>query len=447
MNSLPISRRFFVKQGALAFAAIGAGALLGPDFLRASVLAAEPRRAAGGRKILVCIFQRGAADGLSMVVPFGDPDYYRLRSEIALAAPTQTAGAAGVLDLGGGFGLHPALAPLHELYGAGELAVVHACGNPSGTRSHFEAQDLMELGTAREKNLPSGWLNRLITACPEDAAQHTALQAVALTGQLPRSLHGPEEAIAIADLARFGVGGGSAQSTRVADRMMGGAARMNVARGFAEIYENAVGDALHGAGQDGFAAIDLLKKIQPGSYQAAAGAKYPNGNFGRALRQVAQLIKAEVGLEIAFVESGGWDTHVNQGGATGALATRLTEFGGGLAALHRDLGEKMSDVLVLTMSEFGRTARQNGNRGTDHGSGTAFFALGGSVRGGQVLGEWPGLAPDRLFEGRDLTITTDYRDFFAEACVRHMGVAANALGAIFPQHAASPAKFRGYLRS
>jgi uncharacterized protein (DUF1501 family) len=449
MNTPHISRRFFVKQGALAFAAIGAGALFGPDFLRSSVLAAETQRSAGGRRVLVCLFQRGAADGLSMVVPYGDKDYYALRNDIALAAPSRKAGAAGVLDLDGRFGLHPALAPLHALYGAGELAVLHACGNPQATRSHFEAQDLMESGTGADRNLATGWLNRLVGACPQDAEHASALRAVAMTGQMPRSLQGREEALAIADLERFGVRGGAGERGGAADMMggmaAGGSGRAGAAKGFEDIYESAVGDALHGAGRDGFAAMDLLRKVDPKRYAPAHGAVYPNGGFGKSLRQVAQLIKAEVGLEIAFVEIGGWDTHANQGAATGALATRLTELAGGLAALHRDLGEKMSDVLVLTMSEFGRTARQNGNRGTDHGHGTAFFALGGGVRGGRVLGDWPGLATDKLFEGRDLAITTDYRDFFAEACVRHMGVAEADLGKVFPGHRPSAAKFRGYL--
>ncbi|HEU5080475.1 MAG TPA: DUF1501 domain-containing protein [Opitutaceae bacterium] len=431
-----ISRRFFIKRGALAFAAIGAGALFGPDFLRSSTLAAEPRRAVGGKRVLVCLFQRGAADGLSMVVPYGDRDYYRLRSDIALPAPTRSAGAAAVLDLDGHFGLHPALAPLHELYKAGELAVVHACGNPHGTRSHFEAQDLMEAGTDVDKTLLSGWLNRMIGVCPEDAARHSALRAVAMTAQMPRSLQGSEEAIAIADLARFGVSGGGASMNA-----------SSAAQGFEQIYENAVGDALHGAGEEGFAAMGLLKKVDPRGYVPAHGAQYPAGTFGRSLRQVAQLIKAEVGLEVAFVEIGGWDTHANQGAAAGILANRLGEFGKGLAALHRDLGEKMSDVTVLTMSEFGRTARQNGNRGTDHGFGTAFFALGGPVRGGRVLGKWPGLAPDKLHEGRDLAITTDYRDFFAEACVRHMGVSEKDLARVFPGFETSTNRFGGYLQS
>lgn len=439
MNTPHISRRFFVKQGALAFATLGAGALFGPDFLRSSVFAAETRKSSGGRRVLVCLFQRGAADGLSMVVPYGDKDYYKLRNEIALAAPSQKAGVEGVLDLDGRFGLHPALRPLHDLYGAGELAVLHACGNPKATRSHFEAQDLMESGTGDDRKLATGWLNRMIGCCPEDAAHHSALRAVAMTSQMPRSLHGAEEALAIADLERFGVGGGAAAAGAMS------ASTKGAAKSFEDIYESAAGDALHGAGRDGFAAMDLLKKVDPKRYTPANGAAYPNGGFGKSLRQVAQLIKADVGLEIAFVEVGGWDTHANQGAANGTLATRLTELAGGLAALHKDLGEKMSDVLVLTMSEFGRTARQNGNRGTDHGHGTAFFALGGGVRGGRVLGDWPGLSTDRLFEGRDLAITTDYRDFFAEACVRHMGVAEGELGKVFPGHVASAKKFRGYL--
>lgn len=443
MNSPQISRRFFVKQGALAFAAIGAGALFGPDFLRSSVLAAETRKSGGGKRVLVCLFQRGAADGLSMVVPYGDKDYYALRSDIALAGPSQKAGAAGVLDLDGRFGLHPALKPLHALYGAGELAVLHACGNPQATRSHFEAQDLMESGAGSDKNLATGWLNRLIGCCPEDAEHHSALRAVAMAGQMPRALQGREEALAIADLERFGVKGGAAASSMPS--MGGGMSGGGAAKGFEDIYESAVGDALHGAGREGFAAMDLLKKVDPKRYTPANGAAYPNGNFGKSLRQVAQLIKAEVGLEIAFVEIGGWDTHANQGAASGALANRLTELANGLGALHKDLGSRMSDVLVLTMSEFGRTARQNGNRGTDHGHGTAFFALGGGVRGGRVLGDWPGLSTDKLFEGRDLAITTDYRDFFAEACVRHMGVAESELGKVFPGHVATAKKFRGYL--
>lgn len=462
MNSLPlfssparppITRRFFLKRGALAFAALGAGAMLGPDFLRGSVLTADTRKSSGGRRVLICIFQRGAADGLSMVVPYGDPDYYRIRSDIALRAPLKGGAEGQVRDLNGFFGLHPALGALHPLYGAGELAIVHACGNPGATRSHFDAQDLMESGTDKNKNLVTGWLNRMIGCCPEDAArQVSAVRAMAMTGQLPRSLQGRNEALAVADLERFGLKETPAVASRRRDRdvgvMEGPSSRPGAAaKGFEDLYESPSGDAVHGAGRDGFAAMQLLSKVDPRRYSPANGATYPNGSFGRSLRQVAQLIKEDVGLEVAFVEIGGWDTHANQGAATGSLATRLTEMSNGLAALHKDLGSKMSEVLVLTMSEFGRTARQNGNRGTDHGHGTVFFALGGGVKGGSVLGDWPGLSEGKLFERRDLAITTDYRDFFAEACVRHMGVSTADLDKIFPGRVTDPKKFRGFMRA
>jgi uncharacterized protein (DUF1501 family) len=428
MNNRAVTRRFFVKQGALAFAALGAGSFFGPGFLRSSVMAAENSTQSGGKKVLVCLFQRGAADGLSMVVPYGEKEYSLLRPAIGLGNPSSE---GGVLDLDGHFGMHPAMAPLHEFYGAGELAVVHACGNPEATRSHFEAQDLMESGTGQDKNLISGWLNRMIGVCPEDAAKRSALRALAMTNQLPRSLQGQEEALAVANFSSFG--------------LRGALAKNDGAGGFEKLYENVAGDVLHGAGRDGFEAMQLLRGLEQKKYQPQHGAEYPGSPLGRSLRQVAQLIKAGVGLEVAFVETGGWDTHVNQGAAGGSMANRLTDMADSLAALHRDLGARMSEVLVLTMSEFGRTVKENGSRGTDHGHGTAFLALGGGVRGGRVLGDWPGLAPDKLFEGRDLAITTDYRDFFAEACVRHMGVAELDLAQVFPGHQASISAFRGYL--
>jgi uncharacterized protein (DUF1501 family) len=347
--SLSVSRRFFLKQGALAFASIGAGAMLGPAFLRASALQGEGGKSAGGRRVLVCVFQRGAVDGLSMVAPCGEAAYYRWRREIALAGPGGQRGGEGALDLDGFFGLHPAMADLHPLFGAGELAVVHACGNPGGNRSHFESQDLMEAGTASDRKLATGWLNRMIGTCPEDASRRSALRAVALASQLPRSLHGPEEALAVADLGRFGVGGGSGPAMGgMMGGMMGGGMG-GAAGGFEQLYATAVGDALHGAGQDGFAAMELLRGLDPRRYRPAHGAEYPAAAFGRSLRQVAQLIKADVGLEVAFVEIGGWDTHVNQGAASGVLANRLNELSRGLAAFHRDLGPMITYVLVLTM--------------------------------------------------------------------------------------------------
>ena len=425
-----ISRRMFLKQGGLALVSVGAASVCGPSFLRQLVFAAEPQRAAGGRKTLVCIFQRGAVDGLSMVVPFGDAEYYKVRQEIAIPSPAKRNSEPTALDLDGFFGLHPALAPLLPLYREGRLAVIPACGSPSATRSHFDAQDFMESGVVDNKNINSGWLNRTLLECPEDRARMTPFRAVALTSMLPKSLRGDQEALAIPDVATFGVGSAGAART---------AASGSLAAGFEGMYETALGDVLHGAGHEAFEAIDLLRQAQPAHYQPEHGAQYPGGGLGKSLRQIAQLIKADVGVEVAFAEVGGWDTHANQGGSTGQLANRLDEFGRALAAFYQDLGDRMENVVVLTMSEFGRTVRQNGNRGTDHGHGTSFLVLGGPVHGGKVYGQWPGLNRKQLFEERDLAVTTDYRLVLAEIAYRHLG--ARNLAKIFPNYAPDPSRF------
>ncbi|MDQ3622990.1 MAG: DUF1501 domain-containing protein [Verrucomicrobiota bacterium] len=423
-----LSRRLFLKNGSLALASVGTVPLWGPAFLRQTVFAADPVRAAGGRKTLICIFQRGAADGISMVVPHGDPHYYEHRKEIALARPARAAGTDACLDLDGFFGLHPALAPFLPIYKSGHLAVVHACGSPNATRSHFDAQDFMESGVPGDKSVRSGWLNRALLECPEDRAKLTPFRAVAMSAVVPRTLQGEQEVLAIPDLRRFGVGG----------RLDAPSA---AAAGFEGMYASAVGDVLHGAGRESFEAIAMLKKADPAKYEPANGATYPTGGCGRALMQIAQLIKADVGLEVAFAEADGWDTHANQGGATGQLAGRLMDFSRAIAALYQDLGDRMADVLILTMSEFGRAVRQNGNRGTDHGHATCFFALGGAVNGGKVLGQWPGLAPEQLFESRDLALTTDFRDVFAEVSEKHLG--ARSIAKVFPNHRVDPANYRG----
>ena len=415
---------------------VGTMPLWGPSFLQQLVFAAEPARAAGGRKILICIFQRGAVDGLSMVVPHGDKYYYESRSDIAIAQPTRTAGAAGVLDLDGFFGLHPNLAALLPLYKSGHLALIQACGSPSTSRSHFDAQDFMECGVADDKSIRTGWLNRALLQCPEDRAKLTPFRAVSMTAMLPRTLQGDQEALAIPDLKTFGVGTGTAGFTP-------GGSTTAAANGFEGMYETAVGDLLHGAGKDAFDAMSMLKAVDPTKYKPQNGASYPNGNFGRSLMQVSQMIKANIGVEVAFVEIGGWDTHANQGGATGQLANRFTEFSGSLAALYQDLGDRMNDVVILTMSEFGRTVRQNGNRGTDHGHATCFMVLGGPVRGGKVYGQWPGLAREQLFEGRDLKLTTDYRDVFAELAQKHLG--ARDINKLFPNHRINPGDYHGLI--
>ena len=422
------SRRFFLRQGAVALASVG---LVGgaPSFLRRAALAEGPPAAPGGRrKTLVAIFQRGAVDGLNMVVPHGERSYYELRPQIAVAQPGRAAAGEAAVNLDGFFGLHPALAPLKPLWDERRLAVVHAVGSPDNTRSHFDAQDYMESATPGVKSTQDGWLNRLVQARPDPKA--TPFRAVSLTQSLPRSMQGRAPAVAMRNLSDF--------------QVRAGAYSQSVQGGFEGLYEQSAGDALRGTGRETFEAVNFLKRVNPAQYRPENGAQYPRGPFGGALMQIAQLVKAGVGLEVAFAESGGWDTHRAQGGARGQLANLLGQFAQGLYALVTDLGPaRMEDVVILTMSEFGRTARQNGTLGTDHGHANAMFVLGGGARGGKVYGRWPGLKEEQLHEGRDLALTTDFRDVFGEVASKHLGL--SDLSKVFPRHDASPSKFRGVL--
>jgi uncharacterized protein (DUF1501 family) len=429
---MTLSRRVFLRNGVITLAAMGGAAAIEPRFVaRAAAAASDSGKPAAARKILVCVFQRGAADGLSTVAPHGDPNYYKLRQEISIPAPKKGDNAAG-LDLDGYFALHPRLDSLMPLWKRGELAVIHACGSPSSSRSHFDMQDFMEAGVADLKSINTGWANRALASQP--ATKPTPFRAVALGGSVPRTLQGDIDALAIRDLASFGVQGGAAPT--------GGGAT-----GFEGLYDNAAHDALSGAGKGSFEAIAMLKKANPTQYTPAKGITYPGTSLGRSLLQVAQLIKADVGVEIAFVEDEGWDTHANQGGAFGQMAGKLLDFGRALAAFNTDLGDAMANVVVLTMSEFGRAVRQNGNRGTDHGHGTCFLALGGAVKGGKVYGDWPTLASEKLFEERDLAVTTDFRDLFGEICVKHLGVPTAKLANVFPKYQADAKRFRGLIKA
>ena len=420
-----MNRRFFLKSSSVALASIGL-ATAAPSFLERAVLAQGRERIAGGRrKTLIAIFQRGAVDGLNMVVPHGEKNYYEFRPTLAI--PRKGAPGEAVVDLDGFFGLHPALAGFKPIWDAKRLAIVHAVGSPDNTRSHFDAQDYMESGTPGLKATADGWLNRFLQA--QTAPQSSPFRAVAMTQNLPRVLQGRAPALAISNLNDFTIRAGQASQA--------------IQGGFEDIYEQAAGDALKGTGRETFAAIDFLKRVNPAQYKPENGAQYPRTQFGNALLQIAQLIKANVGLEIAFTDIGGWDTHVNEGSARGQLALRLTEFGQGITALYQDLGQRMDDVVILTMSEFGRTARENGNRGTDHGHANAMFILGAGVRGGKVHGQWPGLATNDLYEGRDLALTTDFRDVFGEVAAKHLG--AGDLKKVFPSYDASASKFRGVL--
>ncbi len=392
-----ISRRIFLKNGGLALVSLG----FAPTFLARTVAAADARR-----RVLITIFQRGAVDGLNMIVPFGERAYYAARPTLAVAAPGRSADAA--VDLDGFFGLHPRLAPLKPLFDARQMAIVHACGSPDGTRSHFDAQDYMETATPGVKNTQDGWLNRYLHAREHQAA--TPFRAVALAPQLPRALQGLEPALAIGQISQFGIRGG------------GGAGDM-VQSSFESEYAAAADSVLHSTGREAFDAVRMLKNANLGQSTPANGAEYPRSAFGEALRQIAQLVKADVGLEVAFAESGNWDHHVNEGSAVGLLATRLDDLARGVTALVRDLGDRMQDVVILTMSEFGRAVVENGNRGTDHGHGNAMMIIGGPVRGGKVYGRWPGLAPEQRYEGRDLAVTTDFRSVFAEVVHGHLGLA------------------------
>ena len=422
-----MQRRIFLKSGALALVTMG----LSPSFLRNTVMGMPLPRAARG-KTLICLFQRGAADALNVVVPFGDQAYYAARPQLAIAAPTRAAGALGAIDLDGHFGLHPALSPFKALYDRGVLVPVHAVGSPSATRSHFDAQDYMESATPDRKGTTDGWLNRYLATkgtceahCDSPASP---FRAVSMTQQTPRILDGDAPVVAMNSLEEFSIrsGGGDAE------------ARLEA------LYRTGKADLVHGSGNEMFDAMKMLRSANPLQYRPANGAQYPRSPFGERLRQIAQLVKSDVGLEVAFADVGGWDTHVNQGAAQGQLANRLGDFAQSIAALVADLGDRMDDVVILTMSEFGRTVRQNGTGGTDHGHAGAMFVLGGNLATPRrVHGRWPGLEREQLYEGRDLALTTDFRAVFGELTARHLG--GTALDRVFPGYGARESEWLGLL--
>jgi uncharacterized protein (DUF1501 family) len=416
------SRRYFMKQGGIAM--VGLSTV--PAFLQRAI-ASTP---AEGKKQLVVLFQRGAADGLNIVVPFAEPNYYRMRLTIAIPQPKR-GGAEAALDLDGFFGLHPSLAPLVPMFQKSQLAIVHAAGSPDPTRSHFDAQDYMESGTPGVKATEDGWLDRAIGTIPEENA--SPFRAVAMGPNLPRMLRGSTGAIALPDLRQFKV---QPQSAAMANVVEGG---------FEAMYAQSVDHVLHGTGAETFEAIDLLKKIDMSKYPPENGADYPKSPLGLRLLQVAVMLKAKIGTEVVFVDCGGWDNHVNEGGVQGQLSNLLKDLGQSLAAFHQDMGDRMGDVVVVTMSEFGRTAKENGNRGTDHGHANCMFVMGGDVKGGYVYGKWPGLENQQLNEGRDLRLTTDFRTVVGEILTKHNGV--KQLNAVFPGFDNNPAKSLKLMRS
>jgi uncharacterized protein (DUF1501 family) len=344
------------------------------------------------RKVLVAVFQRGAADGLSIVAPFSEKRYSQLRPGIGVPSPSAQ---NGVLDLDGRFAFNQAMQPLKPLWDGGQLAIVQATGSPDPSRSHFDAQEFMESGTPGAK-LDDGWLNRAIPLVSDNSSP---MRAIAVGTKLPRTLSGDRNAMVVDDLNKFQVGSSDAANMLKQLYASSGDPRMKV----------------QGAGVfDAMSSIEALRK-QP--YTPANGAQYQS-DFGRRLMQVARLIKANVGVEVAFVDLDGWDHHTNE---SASLSNLLRDFSTSLAAFARDLGDRIADVVVVTMSEFGRTAAENGTGGTDHGHGGMMMVLGGPVKGGAVYGRWPGLEPEQLYEGRDLAITTDFRSVLSEVVKGHLG--------------------------
>jgi len=387
-----------------------------------SWLARAAEGAKGKRKVLVAIFQRGAADSLNVVVPFSEKRYYELRPTIGIPAPSGLPAAPAptgpnfgpgqntAIDLDGRFALHPQLQPLKALWDRQQLAIVEATGSPDPSRSHFDAQDYMESGTPG-KTMGNGWLNR---ALPLAGPETSPLRAIAMGTQLPRTLRGDRAAIAVNNMQTFQVG------------------NQDTASILESMYATSPDARLERTGKDAFAAMKMIHSITQGPYNPAGGAQYQQGGeLGRSLQQVARLIKADVGVEAAFAEIGGWDHHGNE---PGQLFGLLRQFGMALSAFSQDMGDRMEDIVLVTMSEFGRTARENGNNGTDHGHGGLMMVLGGPVSGGKVYGKWPGLEPEQLYEGRDLAVTTDFRAVLGELVTGHLG--QTNLKEVFPGFAA-----------
>lgn len=402
-------RRLFLQASgsSLAFAGLG----LAPSFLRAA--AASP--SAKG-KVLILVIQRGACDALSVLPPIGEGRYYELRPTIAIPA-------SDALRLEGPFGLHPSLAGLKPYYDAKVLAPIMGSGSPDPTRSHFDAQDYLESGTPGVKRTEDGCLDRALAAMGDAGP----FGGVALQPTLPRILQGSVPALALGSLDDF----------RLPDGPVTG--------GFEAMYGAALDRTLRGVGDETFQALKDLKAKDPRSIPPSPGATYPTSPLGKRMQQIAQLIKADLGLRIAVTDCGGWDTHVAQGSTKGQLSARLQDFGDSLGAFLADLSSRMDQVCLVTLTEFGRTAHENGNRGTDHGHGSVAFVAGGGVKGGRVLHQWKGLRDADLNETRDLPIAFDFRAVLGEVLAKHLGL--RNLATIYPGYPNDPRSWPGALKA
>ncbi|MBK9006181.1 MAG: DUF1501 domain-containing protein [Anaerolineae bacterium] len=402
-----ISRRDFLK---LAGSFAVAPAL--PAWMPRMAFAPQGVQPAGD--ILVVVFQRGGMDGISAVIPHGDPHYYENRSALAIPEPEDGSDKTGI-DLDGFFGLHPSLRPLKDLWDEKTLALVHAVGSPDPTHSHFDAMDYMERGTPGEKSIPTGWIGRHLQTAPWQ--NESPFRAIGMGGVMQAALRGPIPVTTLKSISDFHLQGDVSQLTEIRARLE-------------SLYN--LGSSLDGDAVETFNAVNILDKIDVNNYTPSGGAAYPETEFGMAMKQVAQIAKAEIGLEVACVDIGGWDTHNQQGQLEGELPTLLNEFSSGLASLYHDLGDRAKNVTIVTMSEFGRRVKENASDGTDHGHGNCMFVLGGGVNGGKVYGQWPGLAPENLYEGIDLNITTDYRDVLGEVVEKRLK--NPALVDVFPMY-------------
>jgi uncharacterized protein (DUF1501 family) len=374
-----------------------------------------------GRDVLITVFLRGGADGLSLVVPHGDDGYYRLR-------PTLAIGKTTVKNLDGFFGLHPSFEPLYPFYKEGTMAVVHAVGSGDATRSHFEAMATMERGMPDEKaTAASGWLGRYLSATPPK--DPSPLRAVSWGPILHDIVRGATNVTPMSSLEEF---------------------RLDiphdspVAATLAKLYQTDR-DEVSIAGRETLAVLETLRRVDPKSYKPQNGATYPDSQLGNGLRQVALLLRANVGMEVACLDRGGWDSHITQGGATGYLASQIQDVGDSLAAFVRDLGPtELRRVTILVMTEFGRRVPENSGLGTDHGRASAMLLLGGNVNGGKVYAKWPGLKSDQLEPPGDLRVTTDYRGVLAEVVANRLK-GGQLLPSVFPNF--TPSRFPGIVRA
>jgi uncharacterized protein (DUF1501 family) len=361
---------------------------------------------------LVVVFLRGAADVLNMVVPHGEDAYYQLRRSLGIARPddARKKKEERTVDLDGFFGLHPNMSPLLEAWQSEQLAIIHACGAPDESRSHFKAMELMERGVDDERGPASGWIGRHLATL--NTGNSSPLRAVGMGTRPQRSLSGSVPVSALRSIADFHLGG----DQRILQQMRAS---------LETVYANDI------LGQETLSIMDTLEKLDPSTYHSPLST-YPNTEFGLALKQTAMLIKAEVGLEVSAIDLGGWDTHFAQGSSTGIMPNLMKDLAKGLAAFHADMADYQNQLITVTMSEFGRRASENGSLGTDHGHGSMMMVLGGNVDGGKVHGQWPGLAEGQLIGPGDLAVTTDYRDVLSEILTKRLN--SSATNEIFPDY-------------